>query len=278
MRRGGSVRGCLASGVALVAVASIAGLAGVAAAAGADDVEAIVSHGVELRKAGKDREALAEFERAAAIKRTARVVAQIGVAEVALGSWVAAEQHLQEALGHGDDAWIKKNRPALESTLATAGKHLGDLEIWGTPDGAEIAVDGRVVGKLPLAKPVRLTTGLVTVTVQAPGYQPVTRTLQIVSTDLVREHVDLSPPAAGPKVDLAAKKDVGAGGPEAVVAKKPEPAEQKVEKEKRPLLEQWWFWTAVGVVLLGGAGAAIAIVRSRDQIPGCPADTYCFMK
>ena len=56
------------------------------------------------------------------------------------------------------------------------------------------------------------------------------------------------------------------------------PPDQAPKSEKRPLLEQWWFWTAVGVVLLGGAGAAIAIVRGRDQIPSCPADTYCFMK
>src|SRR6185295_19111982 len=58
------------------------------AAAGSDahaDAEALLQHGVELRRQGRDREALEEFQHAAAIKRTPRAVAQIGMAEVALG-------------------------------------------------------------------------------------------------------------------------------------------------------------------------------------------------
>jgi Flp pilus assembly protein TadD len=110
--------------------------------AAAEDSDAIVSHGVELRREGRDREALEEFERAAKISRTPRVVAQIGTAEVAMGMWPGAEDHLREALGQGGDPWIRKNRVLLERTLATVGTHLGSIEIWGTPSGAEVVVNG----------------------------------------------------------------------------------------------------------------------------------------
>src|SRR4051812_42713878 len=105
---------------------------------------------------------------------------------------MAAEDHIHEALASGeDDAWIRKNRAALDRTLALTEPHVGSLEIWGTPAGAEIVVDGQVAGTLPLAKPIRLVAGSVTVTVRAAEHQPVTRTLQVTSESLAREHVEL---------------------------------------------------------------------------------------
>ncbi len=70
-----------------------------------EDLDAILRKGNELRRVGRDREALAEFQRAARIANTARVNAQIALAEQALGLWVEAETHMAKAgirrgLGH----------------------------------------------------------------------------------------------------------------------------------------------------------------------------------
>src|SRR5215471_3743382 len=85
----------------------------VAQPAMAEDAEALVKRGVELRKKGHDREALAEFQKALAIRETPRVLAQIGLAEYALGLWLPAEEHLNGALHHPSDPWIQRNRAAL---------------------------------------------------------------------------------------------------------------------------------------------------------------------
>jgi hypothetical protein len=277
MRAGGSSR-VLGIGVAIGLVSLLSAVGH--AAGGGEDVDALVNHGVELRKAGKDSEALAEFQRAAQVSRTPRVVAQIALAEMALGTWVDAEEHLLEALSHPDDPWIKKNHAALEKARATADTHLGSLEIWGTPAGAEVAVDGRAAGTFPLRKPIRLAAGAVTVTVRAPGYFPATRTLQVEAADLVREHVDLSPVAAAPppaRVDLTPKGESSSTESTPIVTQKARPTEQlpAPAPEPKPLLKQWWLWTIVGVVVVGGAVATIGILGNRDRMPPCPAGTDC---
>src|SRR5437868_3732788 len=82
-----------------------------------EGVEDLLKKGIELRRNGRDREALAEFQRAAQIGRTPRVTAQIALAEQALGMWVEAESHMREALASAQDPWVAKNRAVLEGAL-----------------------------------------------------------------------------------------------------------------------------------------------------------------
>jgi Flp pilus assembly protein TadD len=71
--------------------------------------EDLIAHGIELRNTQRDHEALTVFQRATAEQRTPRAVAQLGLCEHALGMWVEAESHLQEALRATQDPWIVKN-------------------------------------------------------------------------------------------------------------------------------------------------------------------------
>jgi len=255
----------------------------------AESAEDIINHGVQLRREGRDREALAAFREAEKIERSPKVIAQIGFAEQALGLWLASDTHEREALSHADDAWIKKNRAIIERALALTDAHIGTIDIWGDPAGAEVLLDSAPVGVLPLAKPVRATAGTVTITVRAEGFQSVTRTLQVVGEQLTRENVVLvrlspspslasSPAGEGAKkarpVPLAQNK-AGAAGPEGgpvLVAKPPAPAPAE-PPENRSILKRWWFWTAVGVVVAGGIVAGIAL--SGKSAPGCPTGAFC---
>src|SRR5436305_2127194 len=108
-----------------------------------EDVEALLKKGIELRRNGRDREALAEFQRAAQISRTARATAQIALAEQALGLWVEAESDIKDALASAQDPWIAKNRAVLEGALRTIRNHVGTLEIWGAPEGAEVLLEDK---------------------------------------------------------------------------------------------------------------------------------------
>ena len=64
------------------------------------DAEALIQHGIELRRAGKNGEALSEFQKAYAIAPTPRAQAQIALALHALGDWLGAERGL-DAIGGG---------------------------------------------------------------------------------------------------------------------------------------------------------------------------------
>jgi hypothetical protein len=117
-------------------------LAGAASAAEPDPVEAAIHRGVELRRRGDDAQALLEFTKAYDASRSPKALAQIGLAEQALGRWVAAETHLLGALDAKGEPWIEKNRPALQSAVETVSKHLGSLEVLGSPGEPRCASRG----------------------------------------------------------------------------------------------------------------------------------------
>ena len=170
------------------------------------EAEKFLRHGVELRRARDDEAAAREFRRAYDLVPTPRAAAQLGLAKQALGLWVDAERFLGEALRSPDDAWVAKNKAVLDGAMLTIQSHLARVEVVGDPEGAEVAISGRRVGKLPLAEPVRVSAGQVDVDVAAPGYSPTQRTVTLVGGQYQRVVVHLvkvEAPAAS--ADSAAK-------------------------------------------------------------------------
>lgn len=160
-------------------------------AAPADEAEKLVQEGISLRTEFRDLDALDRFQRAYQLAHTPRIEAQIGAAEQALGQWVDAEGHVSQALNSSNDPWINKNRDTLESALLTIRSHIGVLDILGGPVGAEILVDGRQVGRMPLLAPLHLPAGRSTIEVTAPEYFPVTRIVQLEARKFTRETIVL---------------------------------------------------------------------------------------
>jgi hypothetical protein len=156
----------------------------------AEDADALITRGVDLREHGKDDEALAVFKQALARSPTPRARAQVALAEQALGMWVAAEADLLSALGAKDDAWIVKNRAPLEGALGVVRRHLGSLEVRGA-DGADVTIDGVKLGSLPAKAPFRVEAGRRTIEVTAKGFHPTSRAIEIPAGGVARETVTL---------------------------------------------------------------------------------------
>jgi hypothetical protein len=176
------------SAVRSLAVALFLALAwATAPAARADDPDALYKRGVELRKAGKDRDAVDIFQKLREVDKSARVLAQLGLAEQAVGLWVDAEAHLDAAIESASDPWIVKNHGVLLRALAEVRGRLGTVEVWGEPVGAEVLVDGKAVGTLPLPAPVRVVTGNLPITVRAPGFIERTTVVNVVPDVSARE-------------------------------------------------------------------------------------------
>ena len=220
----------------------------------AESVDALLRKGIQLRKEGNDQEAFKVFEQAVAVQKTPRTVGQLGLSEQALGLWVRAEAHLVEALaGKDDDTWVQKYRPALEKSLQTIRAHLGSVEIWGSPGGAEVLLNGKSVGKLPATGPVRVEVGHVAYTVRADGYVEATGTMDVKSGDSLRENVALiEAPQPRPPVSavpaLTAPPPGSEEGNPSLVRQGP-PADEATDS---PVYTRWWFWTAIGAVVAGG--------------------------
>jgi hypothetical protein len=163
--------------------------------AAADTEDALIHRGIELRKQGNDRAALEEMQRAYAIKHTPRAAAQLGFAEQALGLWPDAEEHVHEALTATGDAWVRKNRATIESALVTIRAHVGRVQIDGGEPGAQVTVNGRAVGSMPLRDSVPVNAGPVDVEVRAAGYAPALKTVNVGAGELTRVSFTLQPVA-----------------------------------------------------------------------------------
>jgi hypothetical protein len=155
--------------------------------------EAAIAEGVQFRREGKDDEALAAFMKAHALKPTPRARAQMALAEQALGRWVIAAAHLEEALAVKDDPWIEKNRDTLGEALRTIRTHTGRLDVRGNVDGATVSINGAVIGTLPLKEPVWIEIGESTIEVAAAGYRTTSRRVSIRADGIARETVELRP-------------------------------------------------------------------------------------
>jgi len=164
--------------------------------------EELIREANDQRRHGHDERAVPLLRKAYEIAHSARTAGQLGLAEMALGYWVSAETHLNEAVAENRNPWVTKNRAALDSALRETQTHLGNLRIEGKPDGAEISVNGSVVGTLPLGSPVRVGEGRVTVEARAPGRKSMSTAVTVAAHGDERVQIALeaeeSPPPAQP--------------------------------------------------------------------------------
>jgi hypothetical protein len=157
------------------------------------DPDALLKEGIALRRAGRDREALEVFRRAYAVAPSPHALAQVALAEQAIGAWVDAEADLSRALAAADDSWIATHRELLEGGLGTIRAHLGWLDVAADVAGAELWVNDARAGTLPLARPVRIEAGSVAFEVRASGYAPVRRSTSVEPGGTARASVHLVP-------------------------------------------------------------------------------------
>lgn len=103
------------------------------------------------------------------------------------------------------------------------------LAVVSSPEGARVAVDGRVVGASPTR--VRIEPGRHDVTLELDGYERASQSIAIK-------------PEASETLRISLTKRPGG------------------------VLTRWWFWGAVGVVAAGATASAIALTTERDPAVG----------
>ena len=162
-----------------------------------DEAEALIRQGTELRHQSQDARALPYFDRAYSLARNPRTAAQLGLVKMALGYCVDAERLLDEALAVPDHPWIARNLNTLTETRALARKNIGELTVAGAPAGAEVLLNGHVIGKLPLPAALRLDKGPVEIQLRAPGHVAMSRSLQVTAGAHENLWVALSPSGGG---------------------------------------------------------------------------------
>ncbi len=236
-----------------------------------EKAEQLIREGNALRRNNQDARALPMFQQAYAISRTPRSAAQLALAELALGYWDAAAEHLTEALTAGRHPWVAKNRSALEASLNEAKSHLASVSVTGRPVGAEVLLNGKSVGTLPLGGPVLVNEGRIETEVRASGYKTDHRVLTVEGSSTAQVSVNLeSVPAATAHQEAPTSSAPATSAPVAGDSGTPvaPPAKDRDAASSGGQLPTWrkvlpWAVTA-GAVAAGGIGVWQAVSASKS--------------
>ena len=213
-----------------------------------------------------------------------RTAGQLGLAELAVGYWLEADRHLDDALAAPTHPWVAKNRAALVSAQKSARSHLVSVTLDGEPAGAEVMANGQPVGRLPLTN-VALPEGRITFAVRAAGYEDQTK--QVTLTGGAQSSVRFSllriraePVEKRGRTDPEPRSAATASSHPAPAdssekAAAPEPTEAKPE-------ETWASKRTLPIVLGAAAGLALGVgiwqhlawldaAKAFERVDGCYA-------
>jgi hypothetical protein len=172
----------------------------------------------------------------------------MGLVETSLERWLDAEVHLSASLAAHDDPWVRKTSALLEQALEITHHHIGELTLSG-PDGAQVSIAGRTIGRLPLA-PVRVAEGNVVVAAVVPGFKQSVQTVSVSGGGRASVALELQPIEVKPTMPISHS-----------------PAPPLVPA---PAPDTWRPWTAAGLFVAGGAAVVWgAIWISVDGNDSC---------
>ncbi|HEY8039329.1 MAG TPA: PEGA domain-containing protein [Polyangiaceae bacterium] len=229
------------------------------------EASALTRHGLALRRERRDAEALEEFRRAYALDPAPRTLAQIALAEQALGRWADAEADLEKALRAADDRWIAANRSVLGAGLAAIRGHLGSLDVDADATGAELWVNGARIGALPLPAALRVEAGSVVIEVRAPGHATARRMTSVEPGESARESVHLVP-LAPPAPSMDARPPPAPRDESLTPSPAPEP---RVVPVDRPMRATAWVLLGAGMAgLASGAYFGVRTLATRSDRDG----------
>lgn len=245
-------------------------------AAGAEDPEALIREGVELRRQGKDARAEGYFRRAYQLASTPRTAAQLGLVELALGEFLEAETRLTEALSTRD-AWVAEHRKVLQESRANARKKLLRVELTAAPTGVTYAVDAAEPRAVAPDGVLWLTPDVpTTLRIAAPGRAPVV--LHVEGRAGEARSIALDLPTQGPPTTGSAAKPpppaveppvaTGVGLPEPPPAHQPEPATTSGHPSPTSGAPSQMNGLRIGGVALAATGVAAGIVGGIFYVQG----------
>lgn len=171
-------------GVAMALMAPVAGAQEAATPATAEEADALTDKARQLYEegraaaaAGKWADAHASFLAAWAIKNHYQIASNLGVTCLKLGKPRDAAAYLTLYLREAPASKVRE-RQAAEASLKEALAKVASVTVQVAPAGAEVTVDGVVVGRAPLPDPVFLDPGPHELGARLDGHVPVKRQLE----------------------------------------------------------------------------------------------------
>ncbi|WP_437606315.1 hypothetical protein WMF20_35760 [Sorangium sp. So ce834] len=255
------------------ALATAAPAIALAAPGGAQD-EAMTEKVRELHKEGNAHYARGDYERARvaylaawALQKRLQIAGNLAEAEMKLGRFREAAKHLAYYLREAP----KEQPPpppaemkAAEALYAAARAQVGELSIATLENGAEILVDGEVVGVAPLPAPVFVEPGMHTVSARR-GNRFGARQVRVDKGGAAAVEVELADGNLGASMTPPRAEPQDSAAPEPPASAAPERPAGGARLPVVPMV----IGGALGVVGLGvGVGFTLAANAKGTEIDG----------
>jgi len=146
-----------------------------------DQARHLYDEAIQHGKRGEYRKAKASLSAAWALIKSWEIAVNLGSAEMRLGQYRDAAEHLAWGIRDGAVKEGENHGPLLKAkTLLTeAASHVGQLKLVADEPGASIFVDNDVVGKSPLADPIYLEPGAHVITARPSNPERASLKLEI---------------------------------------------------------------------------------------------------
>lgn len=141
--------------------------------------------------------ALVEFKRAYALVPHHKVLFNIGQVYIELHQYAEAVDHLERYLEQGGEGIDDTRRSEVEDLIADQRARVATLVVRVSEPGAEVNVDGRVVGVTPFDRPLRLHPGNLRIRVSKAGFAPEEQWIELGAGETQTLEVELTGGAVG---------------------------------------------------------------------------------
>lgn len=167
--------------------------------------------GVELYGRGDVRAALIEFKRAYKLVPSYQLLYNMAQAASELRDYVEAYEHYKRYLADGGGKIAAGRKDEVEAHILQLEGYLATIDLEVSVDGAEISIDGVVVGVAPLSEPAVVSAGRRKISVTRSGYASWERYLDLAGKDTESLEVKLISLSA-PKSETSSSRVAKASG------------------------------------------------------------------
>ena len=234
--------------------------------------------GQDYYSQGRYQKAIEEFDEAYRLDPRPLLLYNIAQAWEKLGALEKAvdflKQYLQADPNNEDRTTLLNKVATLEERIANTG-----VAITCNQAAATVYVDGKEIGKTPIAGTVKLTAGAHKAQVAKSGFEDFKMSVAVTDGQSIPVEVDLEPGQAGPPpapVVAEHKPEEGTPAPPPVEEKKPE---EGGKKKIQALDVVPWVIAGVGVVGVGvGWGALGSMANSAQPSASLKESDYAAWK
>ncbi len=166
---------------------------------GVDGARDRFQRGVELYKDGNFDAALAEFSRAYQLQPNYRILFNLAQTQMERHDSVEAQRLLRQYLNDGGAELVPERRAQVERDLVALQKRVAELRVSVDVPGAELLIDGAVVGVSPLGSSLWVNAGVRQLLVRKPGHLPTERSLSVPGGESVTLELHLEPEPVAPR-------------------------------------------------------------------------------